>query len=172
MIISRFFSLFLTLGLLAGTTCSLSAQTRPSEEQVETEKVFIDASREKVLGNYENAAYLFKEVLKRDKNNHAAAYELARLYDVLDNVDKAMASIKMAIAGDAQNPWYQMFLADLYDRKGKYKDGAKIFEKLVSKAPYNEYFYVKWAFLFITFWPLFTVNWRRMKTPLRSMKKF
>ncbi len=147
MIIRRFFSLFLTISLLAGATLSLSAQPRPTEEQVETEKIFIDASREKVLGNYENAAYLFKEVLKRDKNNHAAAYELARLYDVLDNLDKAMASIKMAIAGDSQNPWYQMFLADLFDRKGKYKDGAKIFEKLVSESPYNEYYYIKWAFL-------------------------
>ncbi len=147
MIIRRFFIFLLTTSLLAGATLSLSAQTRPSEEQVETEKIFIDASREKVLGNYENAAYLFKEVLKRDKNNHAAAYELARLYDVLDNVDKAMASIKMAINGDPQNPWYQMFLADILDRKGKYKDGAKIFEKLVSEAPYNEYYYIKWAFL-------------------------
>jgi len=147
MIIRRFFILLLTTSLLAGATLSLSAQTRPSEEQVETEKIFIDASREKVLGNYENAAYLFKEVLKRDKNNHAAAYELARLYDVLDNVNKAMASIKMAINGDQQNPWYQMFLADLLDRKGKYKDGAKIFETLVEEAPYNEYYYIKWAFL-------------------------
>ena len=147
MIIRRFFNLFLTISLLVSTAFTSFAQPRPSEEQVETEKIFIDASREKVLGNYENAAYLFKEVLKRDKNNHVAAYELARLYDVLDNVEKAMASIKMAISGDSQNPWYQMFLADLYDRKGKYKDGAKIFEQLVKDAPYNEYYYIKWAFM-------------------------
>ena len=42
---------------------------RVSEEEINTQKVFIDASREKILQNYENAAYLFKEVLKRDKTN-------------------------------------------------------------------------------------------------------
>lgn len=145
----QFYIFFISMGLFMSLTLSLSAQDRPTEEQVETEKIFIDASKEKVLGNYEDAAFLFKEVLKRDKRNHAAAYELARLYDVLDKVDKAQASIKMAIAGDSDNQWYQMFLADIYDRQGKFKEGAKIYEKLIAETPYNEFFYIKQAFLLI-----------------------
>jgi len=145
----HFYIFFILLGLFTSLTFPASAQDRPTEEQVETEKLFIDASKEKVLGNYEDAAFLFKEVLKRDKRNHAAAYELARLYDVLDKVDKAQASIKMAIAGDANNQWYRMFLADVYDRLGKFKDGAKIYGSLRKEKPYNEYFYIKQAFLLI-----------------------
>jgi len=68
-------------------------------------------------------------VLKRDKTNHAAAYELARIYDVLEKNGKAVASIKMAVNWDGQNPWYKMFLADMYDKTGKFKEGAKIYEE-------------------------------------------
>ncbi len=139
---------FLLLLLTFGMTMSGISQTRVTEEQVQTEKVFIDASREKIMGNYENAAYLFKEVLKRDKKNHAAAYELARVYDVLDKTDKSIGSIKMAVAWDS-NPWYKMFLADMYDKSGKHKDSAKIYGNLVDADPNNEYYYTKWAFSLI-----------------------
>lgn len=120
-----------------------------SEEEVNTQKVFIDATREKILGNYENAATLFKEVLKRDKNNHVAAYELARIYNVLEKKDKALQSIKLAIANDAENEWYQMFLAEMYEDNGQSKEAVKVFDKLLKKNPKDAFFYEKLAFLLV-----------------------
>ena len=67
---------------------------RVSEAEVNTQKVFIEANREKILGNYENAAYLYKEVLKKDGKNHAAYYELARIHDVLDQDSEALKAIQ------------------------------------------------------------------------------
>ena len=120
-----------------------------SEEEVNTQKVFIDATKEKILGNYENAATLFKEVLKRDKNNHVAAYELARIYNVLEMKDKALQSIKLAIASDPDNDWYQLFLADMYEENGEAKAAAKIYDKLLKKNPKDAFFYEKLAFLMV-----------------------
>lgn len=122
---------------------------RISEEEAQTQKVFIEANREKILGNFENSAFLYKEVLKRDKDNHAAAYELARVYDVLDKREKAIGSIKMAVAWDQKNPWYKMFLADLYEKEHKEKDAAKLYEELVKNEPNNKYYYTKWAFALV-----------------------
>ncbi|MEM6967075.1 MAG: tetratricopeptide repeat protein, partial [Bacteroidota bacterium] len=126
-----------------------TAQKTYSEEEVNTEKVFIEASREKLLGNYENAIVLYKEVLKRDKDNHAAAYELARMYDVLDKDEKAEKAIKMAINLDKSNEWYQMFLADIYEKNRKDKEAAKIYKSLIKREPNNEYYYYKWAFYLV-----------------------
>ncbi|HFC00831.1 MAG TPA: tetratricopeptide repeat protein [Phaeodactylibacter sp.] len=120
-----------------------------TEEEINTQKIFIEASREKLLGNYENAVVLYKEVLKRDKKNHAAAYELARMYDVLDKDEKAEKAIKMAIALDKSNQWYQTFLADLYQKMKKDKEAGKIFGKLAKQYPNNEYFYQKWAYFLV-----------------------
>ncbi|MEM1320698.1 MAG: tetratricopeptide repeat protein [Bacteroidota bacterium] len=127
----------------------LAQPGRTTEEVVNTQKIFIDANREKLLGNYEDAAYLYKEVLKRDKENHAAAYELARVYDVLDSNDKALSSIKMAIRLDSENVWYQMFLGDVYEKSKQFKDAVKVYEELVEKHPSVDYYYSKLAFYLI-----------------------
>lgn len=120
-----------------------------SEEEINTQKMFIDATKEKILGNYENAATLFKEVLKRDKNNHVAAYELARIYNVLEKKDKALQSIKMAITSEPNNDWYQMFLAELYEEKGDAKEAASVYDELLDKSPDDPFFYEKLAFLLV-----------------------
>ncbi|HHS95191.1 MAG TPA: tetratricopeptide repeat protein, partial [Phaeodactylibacter sp.] len=141
------FSFLLSLICLLGCRLNtvLAQQTRMTEEEVNTEKIFIEASREKVLGNYENAAILYKEVLKRDNQNDAAAYELARMYEVLDKDDKALSSIIMAIAIDGKNPWYRMFLADLYDKAGQVKKAAAVYEELSATEPNNSFYLSKWA---------------------------
>ena len=71
--------------LLSGMFFSFDAQSQKTytEEEVNTEKIFIEASREKILVIYETSVVLYTEVLKLEKYNHAAAYELARIYDVL-----------------------------------------------------------------------------------------
>lgn len=146
------FKIYITLFLLlSGMFFSLDTQAQKtySEEEVNTEKIFIEASREKILGNYENAVVLYKEVLKRDKNNHAAAYELARMYDVLDKDDKAEKAIKMAIKLDKSNEWYQSFLADHYQKMSKDEEAANVFGSLVKQYPNNEYFYQKQAYFLV-----------------------
>ena len=124
-------------------------QKQISEEEVNTQKIFIDASKEKILGNYENAVYLFKEVLKRDKKNHAALYELARIYDVQEKNDKALHSIKEALSIAPENEWYEMFLADVHDKMGKPKEAAKVYETLVQQDDENTYYYEKLAFYLV-----------------------
>ncbi|MFK7806233.1 MAG: tetratricopeptide repeat protein [Saprospiraceae bacterium] len=144
---SVFYTLVVVIWISGFSQGFLVAQTsRVTEEEVNIEKVFIEASREKILGNYENAATLYKEVLKRDNSNDAAAYELARMYDVLDKDDKALSSIKMAISIDDQNPWYRTFLADVHSKASRFDKAAKVYEELSAKEPTNSYFLSKWAF--------------------------
>ena len=129
----------------------LSAQPKVvPEEEVNIQKIFIDATKDKLLGKYEEAIVLYKEVLKLDKDNHAAAYEMARLYEVLDKDEKALTSIKMACALDENNEWYKMLLADLYHKNNKNSEAASIYEQLSKANPTSEFFYSKWAFHLIS----------------------
>lgn len=124
-------------------------QKRYSEEDVNLQKMFIDATREKILGNYENAIGLLKQILKEDKDNHVAFYELARMYDAIGEGNKAISTAKKAIDQAPQNIWYQRFLADIYQKIGKNKDAAKVYETLVKLDPGNDFYYSRWAYFLV-----------------------
>lgn len=159
---NRIYKQVFFLGLILLQVATISAQgIRTTEAEINIQKVFIEATREKIMGNYENAAVLFKEVIKQDKGNHAAAYELSRLYDVLDKDEKALQSIKMAIALDGENEWYQMFLADVFQKQGKDIEAAKVYEKLSKEEVEVEYYYSKWAYYLV-----------RAKEPEKAIKVY
>ena len=132
-----------------GILLSQNAYAQPgttTEEEVNKQKIFIEANKQKLLENYEEATVLFKEVLKTNPRNHAAAYELARVYDVLDNDEKALSSIKVAVSLDPTNMWYKLFLADVLEKSLKFNDAATIYEEMVEKYPETEYHYFQLAY--------------------------
>ncbi len=152
----------LCLFLFGANSASFAQEVkRTSEEEVSTQKVFIEANREKILGNYENAAYLYQEVIKRDAKNHAAFYELARIYDVLDKDSEALTAIQQAIKYDDSNMWYRMFLGDVYEKKGAYKDAAKVYEDLSKDDPNLDIYFHKWAYYLV-----------KAKDPSRAIKVY
>ena len=138
-------SLCLFIGISA-TTSLIAQPGSTTEKEVNKQKVFIEANKQKLLENYEEASVLFKEVLKNDPRNHAAAYELARVYDVLDNDEKALNSIKVAVSLDPTNTWYKLFLADVLEKSMNYTEVISIFQELSKKQPDNEYFFFQKAY--------------------------
>ena len=82
--------LLLSLPLLAQTE-------RVTEEEVQLQAVFIEGNREKLLGNYEKAIAIFEKVLEKDIRNGAVYYEIARLYDVQEQLDDAIKNAKKAV---------------------------------------------------------------------------
>lgn len=145
----RNFKYVVLLGTSIFFTLTLAAQQRYTESDVNLEKVFIEANRERLLENYDNAEALYKEVLKRDRNNDAAAYELARIYDLKTEEDKAIKFIKNAIELAPDNLWYKKFLADVYQKIGRYKEAAEVYETLVEKESFQDEYYFKWAYFLV-----------------------
>jgi len=122
---------------------------RYTEEEVNIQKLFIEASREKLLRKYDNAVYLFEEVTKKDKINPAPYYELAKVYDILDESEKALKNIKTAIKLDQENTWYKIFLAELHEKNNLDIEAAKVYEQLAQKDPKNDYYYYQWAYFLV-----------------------
>lgn len=134
--------------LALSTSVAVSAQ-QVNEKDVALQGKFIDANREQILGNYEKAASIYEEILKEDPSNPAVAYELSRIYDTLDEGDKALEYIKKSIALAPDNEWYQRFLADIYQKQGKNIEAANLYEGLVKKEPDNDYYYQRWAYFLV-----------------------
>lgn len=135
--------------LMVFMTSLTYAQERVTEAQIQRQQIFIEANREKLLGNYDKAVESYLKVLKDDPRNHAAAYELARIHDLRSDWDEALRYLKIAIDNDASNEWYKKLMADVLEKAGRNAEAAKIYEGLVSRFPNNEYYYFKQAFFLV-----------------------
>lgn len=139
--------LLLAFGLFSP---SLDAQpTRLSEKDVNQQKLLIDANKEKMLGNYDAAAALLKEVLKEEGTDGTAAFELARLYEATGDEQQAVEYAQKAVELNAQNIWFQRFLADLFQKLNDNERAAKVFEKIVTLEPDDDFNYYRWAYFLV-----------------------
>ena len=95
--LSAFKNICLCFFLVAAVACKPTADTAKSkssspgasqktkkqlseEELINLKFLFVNANKEKILGNKEKAAELFAQCIRIDGSNHAAMYELASIY--------------------------------------------------------------------------------------------
>lgn len=139
----------LTLAMVFLWQTGFAQMGQITEAEIKLQELFIAANAEKLRGNYEKAIGLFESFLEKDKENGAANYELARLYDLEEKNDLALKTAEKAAAQDGSNIWYQMFLAELYLEMNEDKKAAGVYENLVEKNPDEADFYFKWAYFLV-----------------------
>jgi tetratricopeptide (TPR) repeat protein len=122
---------------------------RPTEKEVMLEQTYINATRERILGNYDAAITLYQEVLQKDSENAAASYELARLYELKKQLDEAITRAERAYILDKKNLFYAEYLAKLLEKKGEYKQAAELYAKLVDILPDEPNLYLSWAYFLV-----------------------
>ena len=122
-------------------TAAIHAQPEQvSETTVELEGQFIEATKYRILREYDKAAELYQQILLKDPTNHAAAYELARLYDVLDDANRAVRMIKVAVELDPTNTWYRIIQSELLQQAGRNAEAAAVYAELSKQEPGNLYY--------------------------------
>ncbi len=133
-----------------GMTMAFSAQAqptkRPKESTILLEKLFIEANREKLLGNVEEAIQRYWEVLQKDNTNAASNFELARLYQKQEDWSKAALRAERAAELEPKNLSYNQLYAKLLEREGNYKKAADLYANLSDEYPSNEDLYNEWAY--------------------------
>ena len=110
-------------------------------DELNLQKLFIEANREKLLGSYEKAATLYRQVLKQDPRNDAAAYELSRVYDNLEQYDEALDQINTAIRLETGNPWYYLMKGDILEKLEDYSGAIEVYEHLSETYPQENYYF-------------------------------
>ncbi len=114
-------------------------------EKAEVLNLFYNANKEKILGNLNNAADLFSEVIRKDGGNHAAMYELANIYAEQKKFSDALFFIKSAYKLDSKNLWYALSLSEIYQKNKKFNEATVVLEQLVKDYPDRVDFYFEWA---------------------------
>lgn len=120
-------------------------KTYRSDANPEIMFLYVNASKEKMLGNLDNAASTYAEVIRKDGSNHAAMYELADIYVLQKKYSDALFFAKSAAAANPQNKWYKELLAEVYEKVKQFNDAAGIYSQLVKDYPDRGDYYLDWA---------------------------
>lgn len=140
---------FLLICLLLSFLLSGRAQAQVSEDDIKLQELLVDANREKLIGNYDNAIALLKEILKKDARNDAVSYELARIYEAVGDDEKAVKAIQDAVEWAPGNPWYFKFQAGLFQKMNRNREAAEAFRQVTRLEPEDPYNYYRWAYFLV-----------------------
>lgn len=114
------------------------------EKKKEFEYLFIEALKQKMIGNLQKAVSLLSGCLDIDPNSSAAMYELANLHILNKDLTSASLLLERAISLNSSNKWYKLLLAKIYQQTGKDVEAANLYDQLSKSEPENqEYLYVK-----------------------------
>jgi tetratricopeptide (TPR) repeat protein len=112
------------------------------EESRQITELFFEANKQKMLGNFEDAAGAYHECIKIDPRHAVSYYELAGLLTASDQIADALPFALRAFELDPNNQWYALFLADIYMGLNDYDSASKLYEQLVDRFPKNvDYLY-------------------------------
>lgn len=144
---SRFYTL--ALGLLffacggpAKVKSGGSSRDQLSDVQrADVTHTFINANREKILGNLNEAVSLFSDVIRKDPQNAAAMYELAGVYMQQKKYPDALFFSKSAYRLDPGNVWYGQQYAEVLQRNSRFKEAAEVLEQLLADHPDQQEYY-------------------------------
>lgn len=135
---SRF---FLSLSVLCAAPVVLLGQSRPSAQEVSTERKLIDGKKYILLGDWEKAEALFRSILEEDVQNSAACYELSRTLAATGRYDDAISYIHKAIRIEPDNEWYLLMEADIREQSGDIPATMEMYDRLIALRPQQAHYY-------------------------------
>lgn len=98
-------------------------------------EVFINATKARILGDYNSATTLYHQSLELDPGNDAAMYELAQLYYTKGDYVTAVSLVEKAIEIDPENEYYRLLSIEIYGKSGRKDELLKTCQQLVKKYP-------------------------------------
>src|SRR5690554_1115846 len=107
------------------------------QRQMEFEYLYVEALKEKALGNPQKAIQYLSGCLEIDPNSSAAMYELATIHAENNDFTSATLLLEKAVSLNSENKWYQMLLAQIYQQTRKNDKAAEIYSKLLEQEPDN-----------------------------------
>lgn len=139
----RLLSLFFVLSVLFGCKSSKESTLVPQKassafnekKDVLFGRTYLEAAKQKVLNNFEQAEKGFKAALAIKPNHAAANYELGLIYSVQERYDEAYERFKIASKQEPSNYWYKRSYAHLLQRQNKISDAINEYKELIELKP-------------------------------------
>jgi tetratricopeptide (TPR) repeat protein len=138
-------TLLIIIALSIASSSFAQKNEMSNDEEVRFANIYLEANRERILGNLQQAATLYFEAIEIDPNSAAAYYDLSKIFIENKDVSHAENALIKAVELDGDNHWYKESLAQIYSNREKHKDAAKLYLELSERFPKNSDFAVSYA---------------------------
>jgi predicted Zn-dependent protease len=135
---------------LAGLSAN-AQNVRMSEAEIQLETKYLEGVSLQQIGKIESAAKVFGEILEKNPKCDACFFQLSRIYDQMNVLPKAVDFGKKAIVADAQNRWYKINLASIYEKTGQDLAAADLFKNIIETdgKKVDEDAYLQWGYYLV-----------------------
>lgn len=106
-----------------------------SEKEIQATELYIDAMKEKNLGNFEKALEKMQKVIVEQPQNAAAHFEASQICISLEKYSEGIKLAEKAVSIDENNTWFKEYLVELYTRSGDVDKASKLYEQIIKNAP-------------------------------------
>jgi predicted Zn-dependent protease len=146
-IIMKRTAIFLFTGFcLVGSILSCSKKISPSGTDMKGLKydearfnmIYVEAIRQKLMGNVGDALKYFEEALKINSSSDASYYQIAQILSSGGEMERAKQYLSRAIKVDDKNMWYLTMMADIYYQEKDLDSAVFYYEKAVKVFPDKE----------------------------------
>lgn len=140
--------------VLSFSACNLQKKTGkvkddPRVKQFNFNFYFLEANKQKILGNYNEALQNYQMALNVDPKQAAVCYEIAGLLNLGRDYSAALEYAKRAVELDnTDNEYYLLLLAYIYKNNNLNAESLKVYEQLVKSHPKNIHYYFEISNLF------------------------
>ncbi len=120
------------------------------KNKMEFDYSFMEGVRCKLIGDYQAAIGWFDNCLKILPSSAVAKYEIAGILTVGEDYNQALQFVREAVAGNPDNMWYKILLANILQKKSMIEEACEVYADIISKYPNKEEFYLIEANLYIS----------------------
>lgn len=143
-LINRFL-LILILAAFVFSSCGRKAVPSSSQgkgakngDQSAFNYVYVEALKQKLMGNTGDALKYFEQALKLNPGSDAACFQIAQILITKQNADGAKMYANKAYSLDPSNLWYMMMLSAIYYQERNLDSAIIFYEKAVKVYPERE----------------------------------
>lgn len=109
--------------------------TEVTQQQLELDNMLITAKTQQLTGNDEAALKSFRQLLAKEPTNAAVLHEMGRIMEQYGSHDSALHYYQRAVEADANNVWYKLSLANVYEFQHNGRNLVATWETIVKQQP-------------------------------------
>lgn len=105
------------------------------KERLSFDYLFLNANKEKMLGNYDLASGLYAQCIKINPKEAAPYYDIATIYTYQNKLTQAAEFARQAYLINKENIWYALLYAELLAQTGQHQKAIYVFSDIIKTNP-------------------------------------